>query len=184
MDDTTRVNGPDQFERQLTELLRGGPEHHPFEARHRERLYAGVRARRRVRAARRAAGSVLAVAGLGLGLLLWPHGSTDDLPSAPRPRPAVSPAPSATTPPSPDVSPSGAPSSSATSEPPGSSATSGPDPSGTSLPPDPGGTTTTEEPPATTGSSATATAPGDAPTSRSPGEGVTSSPPAPPSPTG
>ncbi|MYW47658.1 hypothetical protein GT346_31205, partial [Streptomyces sp. SID161] len=68
MDQTDRR---DHFERQLTQLMcQHGPQA-SFEARHREALRAGVRARRRVRAARRAAGSVLAVAGLALGLFLW-----------------------------------------------------------------------------------------------------------------
>ncbi|MEU3954586.1 hypothetical protein AB0F45_20090 [Streptomyces achromogenes] len=101
----------DHFERRLAGLLRQDPEPEPFEPRHREALHAGVRARRRARAARRAAGCVLAGAGLGLVLVLWPHGPTDDRPAAP-PRPATSPAPTPTptTTPAPGVSVSEPPS--------------------------------------------------------------------------
>ncbi|CAL9294902.1 hypothetical protein [Streptomyces sp. SudanB182_2057] len=101
----------DHFERRLAGLLRQDPEPVPFEPRHREALRAGVRARRRARAARRTAGCVLAGAGLGLVLVLWPHGPTDDRPAAP-PRPATSPAPTPapTTTPAPSASVSEPPS--------------------------------------------------------------------------
>ncbi|MFE9497430.1 hypothetical protein [Streptomyces collinus] len=125
----------DHFERQLTRLMHDTREHQAFGTAHRDRLRAGVRTRRRVRTARRAAGSVLAVAGLGLGLLLWPHAPGTDQPSAPRPRPAVSPVPGTTGTPSPQDSPSLPPSSSPTRS------------------PDPGGATETSLPPATQGGS-------------------------------
>ncbi|MFD0394852.1 hypothetical protein ACFQ3Z_31665 [Streptomyces nogalater] len=99
----------DHFERRLAGLLRQDPQPVPFEARHREALRAGVRARRRARATRRAAGCVLAGAGLGLVLVLWPHGPTDDRPAAP-PRPVTSPAPTPTPTPTPSVPPSEPPS--------------------------------------------------------------------------
>ncbi|WP_317445499.1 hypothetical protein [Streptomyces collinus] len=125
----------DHFERQLTRLMHDTREHQAFETAHRDRLRAGVRARRRVRTARRAAGSVLAVAGLGLGLLLWPHAPGTDQPGAPRPRPAVSPVPAPAGTPSPQDSPSMPPSSFPTRS------------------PDPGGATETSQPPATRGGS-------------------------------
>ncbi|MGW3464868.1 hypothetical protein ACWDE9_37210 [Streptomyces olivaceoviridis] len=136
----------DRFERELTRLMRRAEQPVPFEVRHREALRAGVCARRRVRAARRAAGSVLAVAGLGLGLFLGPHGHTADRPTAPRPRPALSPAPTPST--SPSQPPSGTPG------PPPSTTTSTP----TDLP-SPGSTTTTSAPPAAPEGSTTATYP-------------------------
>ncbi|MCS0604161.1 hypothetical protein NX794_23520 [Streptomyces sp. LP11] len=126
---------PDVFESRLAELMHASREPARFGPRHREALRAGVRARRRARAARRAAGSVLAVAGLGLGLFLWPHGQTDDRPSAPGPRPAVSPAPD----------PSGPPSSTPTGPP------TAPETTSTVLPDAP--TVTTSDPPTGTASS-------------------------------
>ncbi|MES4892999.1 hypothetical protein [Streptomyces sp. NPDC096012] len=126
----------DHFERQLTQLMHTR-EQVSFGPGQRNRLRARVVARRRVRAARRAAGCVLAVAGLGAGLFLWPHGHTDDRPSAPRPRPLVSP----TSGPGPSPTPSGA-----ASGPPSSSPTTQP-------PPDAGATTS--DPPSSPGSTAT-----------------------------
>ncbi|WP_063758858.1 hypothetical protein [Streptomyces sp. NRRL S-340] len=84
----------DHFERQLTRMMRAAEEHTPFEARHRERLWAGVRARRRARAAQRAVGSLLAVAGVGVGVFLLPGTRAGVEPAAPVPRPASSPLPS------------------------------------------------------------------------------------------
>ncbi|MGY5100178.1 hypothetical protein [Streptomyces sp. 900105245] len=126
----------DHFERQLSRLMHSAREQASFDVRHQERLRAGVRTRRRVRAVRRAAGSVLAVAGLGLGLFLWPHGHIDDRPSAPHPRPLTE--PSTTT--SPPPTPSATPSAPATSE-----------------FPTPDGDPTTSEPPINGGSSVTGT---------------------------
>src|SRR3954466_9003669 len=98
----------DHFERELARMMRDTQEHAPFEAEYQVRLRSGVRARRRARAAQKAVGSVLAVAGLGLGFLLLPHDRVEDRPQAPLPRPATSPAsPSPTPSPTSEVSPSG-----------------------------------------------------------------------------
>ena len=102
----------DHFERELARMMRDTQETTPFEPRHQLRLRSGVRAKRRVRTARKAVGSALAVAGIGLGFLLLPHDRVDNRPQAPLPRPAMSPtlptlSPSRTpdTPPSPTTSP-------------------------------------------------------------------------------
>ncbi|MEU6066814.1 MULTISPECIES: hypothetical protein [Streptomyces] len=137
----------DHFERQLAQLMHSAQEHTPFEPVQRERLRAGVRSRRRVRAVQRAAGSALAVAGLGIGILLWPHTPVRDEPSGPHPRPAASPSDPATTSPTPDATESETPSSSATTTPP---STDGPP--------------TTTAPPATDGSSDPGNPPATAPT--------------------
>ncbi|WP_406307166.1 hypothetical protein OHA61_39215 [Streptomyces sp. NBC_00885] len=157
----------DHFEWRLAQMMRDTQEPASFEPKHRERLQAGISARRRTRTAQRAAGSALAVAGLAVGLLLLPHASGRVEPSGPRPQPATSPSPSAPDA-TPEVSPS-APSSSATSTAPAlpdltnpatppadtgsSTATSG-TPSGSavttppfSTPPPPSGTATTQSPP-------------------------------------
>ncbi|MEQ8147687.1 cellulase [Streptomyces sp. OP7] len=63
----------DDFERELTRMMREGRTHIPLEPRQRTRLYDGIRARRRSRALMRAGGSALAVAGLSIGLALLPH---------------------------------------------------------------------------------------------------------------
>src|SRR4051794_2526264 len=97
----------DHFERELTRMMRDAREHTAFEPRHRLRLRAEVRARRRARTAQKAVGSVLAVAGLGIGFFLLPHDRVENRPQAPLPRPVTSPAsPSPTTLPTPDASPS------------------------------------------------------------------------------
>lgn len=147
----------DHFERELARMMRDSQETTPFEARHRTRLRSGVRAGRRVRTARKAVGSALAVAGIGLGFLLLPHDRVDDRPQAPLPRPAVSPTfPTATPTRTPDTSPStttgptptGSTGSATnpTSTPTGSSTTSSPDPSTTDTSPPPSGTATTGAP--------------------------------------
>ncbi|MEW2296037.1 hypothetical protein ABZ719_25590 [Streptomyces sp. NPDC006743] len=100
----------DHFERQLTRMMRAAEEHAPFEARHRERLWAGVRARRRARTAQRAVGSLLAVAGVGVGVFLLPGTRAGVEPAAPVPRPASSPLPSPSFPgtsPAPGFTPGG-----------------------------------------------------------------------------
>lgn len=130
----------DHFERQLAQMMRdseAAPA--PFESKHRERLWAGVRVRHRRRAARRAVGSVLAVVGLSVGLSLLPGHATRVEPSHPGPQPTTS-LPTSAPPAIRDASPS-APSSS----------------SGASTAPAPPGGTATSAPPATTGSTATAT---------------------------
>ncbi|TDC73893.1 cellulase [Streptomyces hainanensis] len=87
----------DEFEQRLTRLMRGAQEPAPFEARHRERLRAGVRARRRARAARRAAGSVLAVTAIAVGAFLLPDAPFGREPAEPRPElPASRPSPGET----------------------------------------------------------------------------------------
>ncbi|MCX4902862.1 hypothetical protein [Streptomyces sp. NBC_00878] len=99
----------DKFERELARMMRDAQETTPFEPRHRTRLRSGVRARRRVRVARRAVGSVLAAAGIGLGFFLLPNDWVDSRPQAPLPRPAVSPTlPSPTPTRTPDAPQSGA----------------------------------------------------------------------------
>ncbi|MCK1818718.1 cellulase [Streptomyces sp. XM83C] len=102
----------DHFEQQLARLMRDTEQYSPFGPGHRDRLRAGVLARRRVRLAQKAVGSVLAVAGLSLGLFLIPDTAPRTEPGAPPPRPASSPphsspgaTPSPTT--SATVSPSG-----------------------------------------------------------------------------
>lgn len=80
----------DHFERQLAQMMRSTREHSPFEPRHRERLRAGVRVRRRVRAAQQAIGSVVAVAGIALGVFLFPGTPVRSEPGSPRPLTATS----------------------------------------------------------------------------------------------
>ncbi|MEU0413235.1 hypothetical protein ABZ307_36260 [Streptomyces griseorubiginosus] len=109
----------DHFERELARMMRGSDEPAPFEPRHRERLRAGVRHRGRVRAARTAAGSVLAVAGICLGLFLLPQGRSEVEPADHDPLPTLTTTPWTSSPPgSPSSSPS-PPSSSATTGLPG-----------------------------------------------------------------
>lgn len=106
----------DHFERELARMMRDTREHTAFEPKHQDRLRAGVRARSRVRAAQKAAGSVLPVAGLALGLFLLPGTSAEVRPQAPPPRPATSPtyrSPS----PTPDASPTDTSTPTATSTP-------------------------------------------------------------------
>ncbi|MGW3167274.1 cellulase [Streptomyces sp. NPDC001142] len=140
----------DHFERQLAQMMRDTEAPTPFEPRHRERLWSGVRARRRRRAAQSAVGSVLAVVGLSVGLTLLPGHATRVEPSHPGPQPATSPSPSAS-PATPDPSLSAPPSSGT------STAPARPDETTTIMPPG-----TIETPPASTEStsppSGTATA--------------------------
>ncbi|PTM96652.1 hypothetical protein [Streptomyces sp. VMFN-G11Ma] len=92
----------DNFERELARMMRDSQEYTPFEAEHGARLRAGVRAHRRVRTVRRTAGSVLAVAGLGIGFFLLPHDPGENRPQAPHPQPIP-----ATSPASPGPTPTG-----------------------------------------------------------------------------
>ncbi|MBT3164203.1 cellulase [Streptomyces sp. Vc74B-19] len=95
----------DDFERELTRMMREGRTHIPLEPGQRTRLYDGIRARRRSRALVRAGGSALAVAGLSIGLALLPHLGSDSAP-ADLPLPATgSTAPGASE--EPTMSPSG-----------------------------------------------------------------------------
>lgn len=121
----------DHFERQLAQLMHSTHEHAPFEPRHRERLRAAVRTRRRTRALQQVGGFALAVAGLGVALFLLPGRPHSVEPSSPRPEPATSPT-------APAASPSSTPTSSATGT------------QGTSSPPGATGDTTSAPPPTTT----------------------------------
>ncbi|GGT09532.1 hypothetical protein GCM10010207_05340 [Streptomyces atratus] len=125
----------DHFERQLAQMMRDTEAPAPFEPKHRERLWAGVRVRSRRRAAQRAVGSVLAIVGLSVGLFLLPGRTTPVEPSHPGPQPATSPSPSAS-PATPDASLSAPPSSDTSTAPaaPDGNATIMPPPS-TSAPP-------------------------------------------------
>ncbi|MFF5342245.1 cellulase [Streptomyces althioticus] len=123
----------DDFERELTRMMREGRAHTPFDPGRRARLYEDIRARRRTRVLMRAGGSALAVAGLSVGLAFLPH-----LGSGPTPADLPLPATGSTAPPR-----SGGPTGTA-------SGTSAP---GTSVPPTrttesgtPGSSTTTGPP--------------------------------------
>jgi hypothetical protein len=157
----------DHFERRLTQLMHDEREPTAFEPRHRERLRAGVQARRRVRSAQRAAGAVLTAAGFGLCLFLWPHSDVRDEPSAPHPWPATSPATGPV--PTPSLTPS-APPSATTSAPPPENTTA---PENTPSPTSGGSPSSTPTP--TSGSSSTASATPDAGTTRSATEGSSGS---------
>ncbi|MET7703982.1 MULTISPECIES: hypothetical protein [unclassified Streptomyces] len=80
----------DQFEQELARMMRDNETTEtPYEERHQVRLRAGVRARQRVRTIWMATGSVLTIAGLGVGLLLaslFAQGG----PTSPQPRPVTS----------------------------------------------------------------------------------------------
>ncbi|MET8133080.1 MULTISPECIES: hypothetical protein [unclassified Streptomyces] len=141
----------DHFERELARMMRDAQEHTPFEPAQQNSLRNGVRVRRRVRAAQKAASCVLAVAGVSVGLFLLPHTPDRDMPLGPVPRPATTPTSPYTTP-SPTSSPSGTSAESATasaentagiSGPPNTPTTTG---SSTSVSSGPGGTATTSAP--------------------------------------
>lgn len=104
----------DHFERELARMMRDAHEHTPFGPAQQDGLRSGVRGRRRIRAAQKAAGSVLAVAGISVGLFLMPHARDQERPQAPLPRPATTPTSPAVTP-TPTLSPSETPTGSATS---------------------------------------------------------------------
>ncbi|CAL9372514.1 hypothetical protein SUDANB15_00883 [Streptomyces sp. enrichment culture] len=94
----------DDFERELTRMMRDTRQQASFPPEQRQRLYEGIRARRRSRMLWRAGGSALAVTGLSVGLALLPwagSGPTDDRPlpaTSPTPPPAVGPTPTASVP--------------------------------------------------------------------------------------
>ncbi|MEY9926275.1 hypothetical protein ABH926_000897 [Catenulispora sp. GP43] len=103
----------DDFEQDLIQMLRQPLDPQPFEPRHRERLWAAVRARRRARVRRIVAGSVVAAAACAVGLVLLPRAVDAG------PRPTIPPATSVPTPPLPSSLPqtppaSGGPTASAT----------------------------------------------------------------------
>lgn len=79
----------DHFEQELARMMRDTQEDTLYEDRHRDRLHAGVRARRRARAAWTATGSVLTVAGLGVGLMVLPNSFAQDGPTGPQRRPGT-----------------------------------------------------------------------------------------------
>ncbi|MFJ8596979.1 cellulase [Streptomyces sp. NPDC093598] len=107
----------DDFERDLSRLMRDTQQHTPYEPAHRQRLHAGIRARRRSRLLWKAGGSAVAVAGLSVGLALLPSLGTRAQPADRRPQPATSPTTSHDNRPTAD-----APSPSSTPTQPGSSA--------------------------------------------------------------
>ncbi|WRZ88537.1 hypothetical protein OHB54_05370 [Streptomyces sp. NBC_01007] len=141
----------DHFERELARMMRDAQEHTPFEPAQQNSLRDGVRVRRRVRAAQKAASCVLTVAGISVGLFLLPHTPDRDMPLGPVPQPSTSPtSPYAT--PSPTSSPGGTSTESATataedtagaSGPPDTPTTTG---SSSSIAYGPGGTATTSAP--------------------------------------
>ncbi|MFI2645886.1 hypothetical protein [Streptomyces sp. NPDC018610] len=162
------MDGTDHFERRLTRLMRESEQYAPFEPRHRQRLRAGVRARRRVRAAQRTAGSALVVATLGLGLLFLPGRHVRNEPGAPVPRPDSVPSPSVPSPSfssPPGATPSAAPSTRG-------APTSDADPA--TVPP-----LTTTVPPAATTRWPSSSIPTTSPVSQSP-PGTSATPTAPP----
>lgn len=71
-------------------MMRDSQEDTPYEDRHQYRLQAGVRARQRARTAWMATGSVLTIAGLGIGLMVLPSSFAQGGPTGPRPRPVTS----------------------------------------------------------------------------------------------
>ncbi|MFJ3442202.1 cellulase [Streptomyces sp. NPDC086081] len=94
----------DDFERDLSRLMRDTQQHTPYEAEHRQRLHAGIRARRRARMLWKAGGSAVAVAGISVGLALLPGMLTRAQPPADhRPPPATSPTSSVDTTPTTDA---------------------------------------------------------------------------------
>ncbi|MFD7686513.1 cellulase [Streptomyces sp. NPDC059781] len=83
----------DDFERELTRMMRDTRQPAPFRSEHQERLYEGIRVRRRARLLWRAGGSALAVAGLSVGLALLPGADSRSLPADRGPLPATGPTP-------------------------------------------------------------------------------------------
>ncbi|MEU1690952.1 cellulase [Streptomyces hirsutus] len=84
----------DDFERELTHMMRDPRQQTPFDSEQQKRLHQGIRARHRSRTLWRAGGSALAVAGLSAGLALLPGlGSGSQPPADHRPLPATSPTP-------------------------------------------------------------------------------------------
>ncbi|MFF1278557.1 cellulase [Streptomyces marokkonensis] len=102
----------DDFERELTRMMRDSRQPAPFGPGHRARLYQGIRVRRRSRVLWRAGGSALAMAGLSVGLALLPGTGSRSLPADRPPLPATSPTPPPRSPgptsaPSPSLPPTG-----------------------------------------------------------------------------
>ncbi|MDN3027313.1 hypothetical protein [Streptomyces sp. S.PB5] len=80
----------DHFEQELARLMRDSEEHTPYEDRHRDRLQAGVRARRRNRTVWMATGSAVTLTGLGVVLVLMTGPFAQGGPAGPGPRPVTS----------------------------------------------------------------------------------------------
>lgn len=165
----------DDFERELTRMMRDARQQAPFEPAHQRRLYRGIRARRRSRMLWKAGGSALAVTGLSVGLALLPGADSGARPADQRPLPATSPTP----PPAAPTPTAPAPSAAArTSPPPDASATAD---AGTTAPA--AGRTTASVPPSATadGSGRTPSPPTPPPSSAPPTAPPSSEPPGEPS---
>ncbi|MFD8548765.1 cellulase [Streptomyces sp. NPDC059649] len=83
----------EDFEHELARMMRGTQADTPFEDQHRQRLHAGVRARRRARTVWMATGSALTIAGLGVGLEVLPSASAQGGPTVPHHQPTATTAP-------------------------------------------------------------------------------------------
>ncbi|WP_310728866.1 cellulase [Streptomyces sp. N2A] len=83
----------EDFEHELARMMRATQADTPFEDQHRQRLQAGVRARRRARTVWMATGSALTIAGLGVGLEVLPSASAQGGPAVPHHRPTSTTAP-------------------------------------------------------------------------------------------
>ncbi|MEU8783271.1 hypothetical protein [Streptomyces sp. NPDC048637] len=77
----------EDFEDELARMMRDTQANTPFEDQHRQRLQAGVRARRRARTVWMATGSALTIAGLGVGLEVLPSASAQGGPTVPHHQP-------------------------------------------------------------------------------------------------
>ncbi|WP_063764832.1 hypothetical protein [Streptomyces aureus] len=165
----------DRFERELARMMRDSQEYTPFEPAQQNSLRAGVRVRRRVRAAQKAATCVLAAAGISLGLFLLPHAPDRDRPLGPVPRPSVTPtSPDATLSPTPSSSGSPTESATGTATAENTDGTSGPPETPTTTGSSTSGASDTEGPgTATTSAPATEPAtPSNTPTSSPPPSGL------------
>ncbi|MFI1307858.1 cellulase [Streptomyces sioyaensis] len=83
----------EDFEHELARMMRDTQANTPFEDQHRQRLQAGVRARRRARTVWMATGSALTIAGLGVGLEVLPSASAQGGPTIPHHQPTATTAP-------------------------------------------------------------------------------------------
>lgn len=80
----------DRFEQELARMMRDGREDTPYEDRQQRRLYAGIRARQRVRRVWTATGSVLTMVGLGVGLTVLAGVFAQGAATGPGPHPVTS----------------------------------------------------------------------------------------------
>ncbi len=83
----------EDFEHELARMMRDTRADTPFEDQHRQRLQAGVRARRRARTVWVATGSALTIAGLGVGLEVLPSAFAQGGPTVPHHQPTSPTAP-------------------------------------------------------------------------------------------